>query len=127
MGGDAAKAPDELARRAFLITVVGGEREAALCPRDLAEDIMALYGTGPAEQIAARLGPMAVRAASRARVQSPPTEMRFRAGAGDVTVTQLRRPYAKFFALEEYDVTWRRFDGGFGEPVTREVFVSAMR
>ena len=123
-GTDGPQSLEELARWDFFLTVIGGTPQAAGCSVELAEDIMALYGQVPADEVAARLGPMAVRATSRARVQSPPTGLRFRAGPGDVVVAAQRQPYAKFFALEEYDVAWRRFDGGIGEPVTRAAFIS---
>ena len=35
-----------------------------------------------------------------------------------------REPYARFFAVEEYDLAFRQFDGGLGPVVTRAVFVS---
>ena len=123
-GGLAPQTPDEVARWAWFVRVVGAGPGTALCAPELAEDIMALYGQVAADEVAARLGPMAVRATSRARVVSAPTEVRHRAGAGDVVVAGQRLPYARFFALEEYDVAWRRFDGSLSEAVTRAAFIS---
>lgn len=111
-------------RRDFLGAVLGSAAAVADCPAELAEDIMALHGILPPEAVAARLGSMAVRAMSRARVVSAPTEVRRRAGAGDVVVAGQRLPYAKFFAVEEYDVAWRRFDGAMSAAVTRAAFLS---
>ena len=116
--------PDEVARWAWFVRVVGAEPETSLIAPELAEDIMALYGRVAAGEVAARLGPMAVRATSRARVVSAPTGVRHRAGAGDVVVSARRQPYARFFAVEEYDVAWRRFDGRMSETVTRAAFIS---
>ena len=110
--------------RDFLSAVLGSAAVVADCPAELAEDIMALHGILPPEAVAARLGSMAVRAMSRARVVSAPTEVRHRAGAGDVVVAGQRLPYAKFFAVEEYDVAWRRFDGAMSAAVTRAAFIS---
>ena len=110
--------------RDFLSAVLGSAAVVADCPAELAEDIMALHGILPPEAVAARLGSMAVRAMSRARVVSAPTEVRHRAGAGDVVVAGQRLPYAKFFAVEEYDVAWRRFDGAMSAAVTRAAFLS---
>ncbi len=123
-GATQAQTPDEAARWAFFAQVTGAEPGAARCTQELAEDIMALYGTVPAEEVAARLGPMAVRASSRARVESAPSEVRHRAGDGDVLVARQRLAYAKYFSVEEYDVAWQCFDGEMSETVTRAAFIS---
>ncbi|MEI6097236.1 MAG: NUDIX domain-containing protein [Alphaproteobacteria bacterium] len=90
----------------------------------LVADVMALYGRVPACEVAKRIGPMAVRAASRARAEAGPVALRHRAVAGDVVVARQRLAYAQFFAVEEYDVAWRRFDGTMSAAVTRAAFVS---
>jgi ADP-ribose pyrophosphatase len=112
-----------LARRAFLEQVLqaAGRRD---CPADLAADIMDLAGQAAPEAVAARLGPMAVRAASRARVVSAPTTLRHRAGPGDVAVDAVASGYAGFFALEDYRLSWRRFDGAMSAPADRAAFIS---
>lgn len=92
--------------------------------RALAEDVMALCGRVAAAAVRARLHAMAVRAASRARAVAAPVTLRFDAGPGDIKVADQRLPYAHFFALEEYDVAWRRFDGTTSAAVTRAAFVS---
>ena len=116
---------DDAGRIAFYQQVMGGrvlgEDAASLV---LVADVMALYGRVPAAEVAARLGAMAVRASSRARTVSAQTALRHAAGPGDVVVARERLPYAKFFAVEEYDVAWQRFDGTMSETVTRAVFVS---
>ncbi len=69
---------------------------------------------------------MLVRGAGRVRAAAEPgpvTQRRF-AGPGDVRLADLRQPYAHFFAVEEYDVAYRRFDGQHSPVVTRAVFVS---
>ena len=72
-----------------------------------------------------RRGALAVVASSALRAAvSAPTDLRHRAAPGDVTLAALRHPYAQFFALEERDTGWRRFDGTMGPAVTRAVFVS---
>ncbi len=73
---------------------------------------------------AARLVAMRVRAASRLRAVSAPAEVRHRAVPGDVVVAEGRLPYARFFAVEEYEVSWRRFDGDMSSSATRAAFVS---
>ena len=119
MNGDAA-------RLAFCQAVfsAGGWPADDAAGQALIVDVAALAGRIPVSDAVARLGPMAVRAASRARAQAAPVEVRHAASASDVVVTDLRQPYAHFFALEEYDVAWRRFDGSMSESVTRAAFIS---
>ena len=91
-----------------------------------AAQIMQNFGERPASTLFARLGPILVRAASHVRAQDAPqpSDLRFQAGAQDVAVAAYRQPYAHFFALEEVDVSWRRFDGTMSAAVTRAAFVS---
>lgn len=90
-----------------------------------AQDVMALYGLKDAGAVAARRGPMLVRGASRLRAATPaPTVRRRRSGPGDVAVSDRREPYARFFSVEEYDLSFRRFDGTMSPRVTRAAFVS---
>lgn len=91
-----------------------------------AADFMALMGRVPAEEVAARYGAMLVRGASHVRAQGDaPATLRRQAGAGDLVVAERRLPYARFFAVEEWAVGWRQFDGTMGAPVDRAVFVMA--
>ncbi|MDZ4094007.1 MAG: NUDIX domain-containing protein [Paracoccaceae bacterium] len=90
-----------------------------------ARDVMALRGQRLATEVAARRGPMLVRGASRVRAtQATPAVLRRRAGPDDLRLAAVRQSYANFFAVEEYDLAYRSFDGGFGPEVTRAVFVS---
>lgn len=109
--------------RAFLAEVLrlAGRQD---CAPALAQDIMGLAGKAAAQDVAARLGPMAVRAASRERAASAPTRLRHRAEPGDVTVAGVSLGYAGFFAVEDYQVAWRRFDGGMSAPAGRAAFLS---
>ena len=43
----------------------------------------------------------------------------------DVALDQLHRPYTNFFAMEEYDLRFRRFDGSMSEEINRGVFVAS--
>ena len=93
----------------FYFAVTG----VAVVPQDadglaLMADIMALEGRATVPQVAARLKVMAVRASSRARATAAPVTLRHSAKPGDVMVAVERLPYARFFALEEYDVAWRQ-------------------
>lgn len=91
---------------------------------ETAGDFMALYGERPAEDVLARYHQMLIRGASRVRAAAPaPALVRRRAAPGDIAVVARRQPYARFFALEEYDLRFRRFDGSHSPKVNRAVFV----
>ncbi|MBA4350120.1 MAG: tellurium resistance protein [Rhodobacter sp.] len=90
-----------------------------------AGDFMALMGQVPAATVASRYGAMLVRGASAVRAAQPPVAtLRLMAGPDDVQVAARRLPYAKFFAVEEWQVAWRQFDGAMNTAVERAVFVS---
>lgn len=91
-----------------------------------AVDVMQLCGEVAPETVAARYRLMLVRGASRARAaeEQPPARLRHAMAAGDLEIAARRQPYAHFFAVEEYDLAFRRFDGGLSETVTRAVFLS---
>lgn len=91
-----------------------------------AADIMDLHGRVAAAEVLARRGPMRVRAASRLRAEGEPARATLRRapGAADVEIADRRTAYANFFAVEEYDLRHRRFDGGMSETMSRAVFVS---
>jgi len=116
------------ARQAFCASVFGPDfgmpADGDATGLALLADVMALFGQVEATDVAQRLGPMAVRASSAARASAVPVSLRHRAVPGDVVVARRRLPYAHFFAIEEYDVAWRRFDGTMSDTVTRAAFVS---
>lgn len=91
-----------------------------------ARDVMALFGQKVPEAVHARLAMMQVRGAARARASAAavPAAARAPRSAADVQVAALREPYARFFAVEEYDLSFRQFGGGMGPLVTRAVFIS---
>lgn len=61
----------------------------------------------------------------RVRAGQPvPATLRRRPGPGDVAVDTRSQPYARFFAIEEQDLRFRRFDGEMSQPVNRAAFVS---
>ncbi len=111
--------PDPEARMAFFMAACDGKADALL-----AADIMALMGERCAQDIRARLTQMRVASTSRARAVAAPTTLRHHAGAGDTQVIRRTQPYAHFFAVEEYDMTFRRFDGTQSPTVNRAVFIS---
>lgn len=91
-----------------------------------AEDVMAFYGQVPAPVVAARREVMRVRAASRLRAKADPSpaEVRRATGPEAVTIVTRTQPYARFFAVEEYDLSYPRFDGTQSAVVNRAAFVS---
>ncbi len=88
-------------------------------------DAMALLGQKSAAEVRRRLPLMMVRAASRLRAGGGPTGLRRVTAPGDVRVGQHRQPYARFFSVEEYDLSFRRFDGTHSAEVNRAVFIGS--
>lgn len=95
-----------------------------------AEEMMGYTGRHDAAAIA-RMYPMiharaAARvAALRAGAPDDPALPQSGLGRGDVAVQALERPYADFFAVEEYHLRFRRFDGGQSPVVKRAVFMAS--
>lgn len=88
-------------------------------------DFMTHMGLKRPSAVAARYPQMMVRGAARVRArQLAPTDLRFHAKPTDVAVVEVRDPYARFFSVEEIDVSYRRFDGSMSPKVTRAGFVS---
>lgn len=123
--GAALTAQDQ-ARLRFYLAATGAEDGLPVAElAATAQDVMALYGQKPPEEVRARLTMMRVRGAARARAAAPaPARQRMAHGGGDVAVFARREPYARFFAVEEYDLSFRQFAGTPGPVVTRAVFVS---
>ena len=90
-----------------------------------AGDFMALYGQRPSAEVQARYHAMLVRGASRVRAaEASPTLRRKSAGADDIAVSARSLGYSSFFAVEDYQLAYRRFDGTFSRVVDRAVFIS---
>ncbi len=83
-----------------------------------AEEAMAWYGRITAKELAARFAPMRGRAgawvAAQDRAGDPARDL-----ARDVEVSDHRRAYANYIAVEEMDLRFRRHDGRMSAPVTR--------
>ncbi len=91
-----------------------------------ARDLMAALGTPVAAAALQRRHMLLVRAASRLRAEAGAAAplLRHDARPGDVEVGERRQPYARFFAVEEYDLRHRRFDGSMTGSLNRATFVS---
>ena len=87
-----------------------------------------MAGLGDLDQGAAlaRWPMVLVRAAStlRARAMPAPATLRRQSGHADVEVHSLSHGYAKFFAVEDYVLSHRKFNGGVSDPLSRAAFVS---
>jgi ADP-ribose pyrophosphatase len=59
-----------------------------------------------------------------AGIVTGPVTLRRATVPGDVQVVAKRRPYAGFFAVEEYDLRFRRFDGTMSAAVSRTAFIA---
>lgn len=89
-----------------------------------AVEVMAQFGQTRPSRLHDRLGPIMVRASSRLRAQAEPAPQTLRGAAAGISLADLRQPYANFFAVEEYDLSFARFDGTPSPQITRAVFVS---
>ncbi len=87
-----------------------------------AGDVMAQY---PAPIALARREPMMMRGSSRVRAAvAGPNDTRRKASPLDVRVEARHEAYADFFAVEEYALSFQRFDGKQSAVVKRAAFVS---
>ncbi len=119
-------------RRIYLAAGTGGLwQEAEWRARFAAEvaatagDVMRAYGKRAAESQRQRMPQLLVRGAARVRAQqAAPVTRRLEAGPQDSALLALAQPYAAFFAVEEMDLRFRRFDGRLSEPVRRAAFLS---
>lgn len=117
--GQEAWSPDTwLARWGAVVTVA-------------ARDIAGLYGQQAAAVLAGRYMMILMQAAARIRAAALPATapaggpVRRVAAPDDVQVVRRAQPYARFFAVEEYDLSFRRFDGRMSAVVNRAAFLSA--
>ncbi len=90
-------------------------------------ELLALAQVMSPAALARRLPTLAMRVASRLRAQAQPApaSLRRQPGPDDLAMESVARPYADFFALEEADLRFRRFDGQFSPQVRRAGFVMA--
>ncbi len=90
-----------------------------------AEEEMTYFGVLERDVVDTMLPMIKARATAKLRAQThnlavSPSGM---TGA-DVQVSRVTRPYADFFAIEEYDLRFRRYDGQDSTMVRRAVFVA---
>lgn len=92
-------------------------RHGALTTRAAAE-VMAHMGTYAADEILARYHPIRMRAAGWVAAQNRPADPERNVDT-DVVVHRHHRPYMNFFAVEELDFQYRRYDGSMSAVVNR--------
>ncbi len=91
----------------------------------VADDLMRFFGTRAPSQLRNRMPQLLVRGAARVRAEAvAPNTRRFRSGPQDSQTAALQEPYAAFFAVEELDLRFRRFNGEMSDQVRRAVFIS---
>ncbi len=90
-----------------------------------AEEVMALFGQLTPAEVAARFPMIRLRAASRVRARATPapTDLRSDQTADQVQVAGRSYPYVNFFAVEERDLSFPRFDGTMSPEVNRAGFL----
>ena len=90
------------------------------------DEYMALMGRVSPEVAVLRYPMILVRAASalRARSEAAPAGLRRDARPEDIETLSCSQGYARFFAVEDYRLRHRHFDGTMSRPLERAVFVS---
>ena len=89
-----------------------------------AAEVMRAYGRETPQQVAARFPIIRARAQSyvTAQARRRPVTVSSPLTREDMEVSSLTRPYEKFFAIEEYQTRFRRFDGSWSDTGARAVF-----
>lgn len=105
--------------------MAGWARDWADLRTRAAAEAMALWPEPGLAAMRARYPMLEVAAASalRAAREPAPADLRRRPEPGDVAARATRRPYARFFGVQEDDLAFRRFDGSASPVVTRAGFV----
>ena len=88
-------------------------------------EVMGYYGVVATEDIA-RMYPM-IRARAASQVHARESSRGYSPSGfspQDVAVSAQARPYVNYFALDEYDLNFRRYQGGQSETVNRAVFMA---
>lgn len=102
------------------------ERDWAQTVLIAASEMMESYGRESPQDVARRYPQILQRASSAVRASSSGSASWDRAGPkrSDVDIRDSRRPYSNYFAMQEMDLSFPRFDGAESEVVTRAAFVS---
>lgn len=92
---------------------------------EAAAEVMSYMGVLSTQEIATRFPMIRLRAASKVRARSTPSPANLRTNWGPdrLNVSKRARPYTNFFAVEEHDLSFPRFDGTMSPEVNRAAFV----
>ncbi len=93
--------------------------------REAAREVMDYMGRYTPEQVLRFWHMVRVRAAARVAAAGRVVPALSGMTRADVALDRLHRPYTNFFAMEEYDLRFRRFDGSMSETINRGVFVAS--
>jgi ADP-ribose pyrophosphatase len=93
--------------------------------REAAQEALSYLGTRTPQEVARAWQMLDSRAQARLLAQSAPDCSLSGLSRSDTEELAARRPYAKFFALEERELKFRKFSGDFSDPIDRAVFVGA--
>lgn len=93
--------------------------------REAAREVMDYMGRYSAEEVLRFWHMVRVRASARVAAARRVVPSLSGMTRGDVALDALHRPYTNFFAMEEYDLRFRRFDGTFSQTINRGVFVAS--
>lgn len=100
------------------------ERDFGAQSREAATDVMSYFGSKTNQEIVAMFPMIKARATARLNARAAqrprsPSGM----GDGNVRIVERNRAYADFFALDEYHLSFDRFDGTPSETIKRAVFL----
>ena len=89
-----------------------------------AAEVMRAFGRETPAEVAARFPIIRARAQSyvMAAARRRPVTASCPLTRDDVEMTSLKRPYEKFFTVEEYQTRFRRFDGAWSDTGARAIF-----
>jgi nudix-type nucleoside diphosphatase (YffH/AdpP family) len=122
-GGQEARAyfpPDGQRSASGPWTLSAWERDWAELSVFAACEVMSYLGEKPPQEVGA-LFPM-IRARAWARLNAAKSRHGALTMSGAVDILEQRRPYSKYFALEEYELRHARFDGTMTPRLLRAVF-----
>ncbi|WP_245890810.1 NUDIX domain-containing protein [Albidovulum aquaemixtae] len=93
-----------------------------------AEEVMRGFGARDPGGMALRYPMMLIRGGARVRARAGTgaggSVLRRHASPGDVVTSRVEEVYSNYFAVEEFDLRFRRFDGEMSPEVDRAVFIS---
>jgi nudix-type nucleoside diphosphatase (YffH/AdpP family) len=101
------------------------QNDSGAVSRMAAVEVMSYFGQLSGADVASRFGMIRARAASKLRAGEARAPVDNRLSRDDVTLHAERTPYFNFFAMDEADLSFKRFDGSDSPVVTRAVFKSA--